>query len=352
MSLNTMSKRMTLEIPNLSDIYARTLLDEALGIIQDEQLWSFQCSESNWITPGLLFPSANAAVANSAGTVTVTIGSTKVIGDATASTAWATYAASNPFAPLTVCQFRNPSYSLYNIVAYDTVSNPPFGTLTLDRTWGEPQGTLKPYMIYQAYFPVPGTDFDRFLDMRDTTNNYPMDYWTKSQRDLTFEDPQRVIFTNPAFAVPYEVDNRVNPLTSPPTNSPTFGQMLYELWPHPLSILPYSFHYVHKGGRLVNPNDTVPYPLTEDVVIEQARIQAYLWKEANKGENVERGSGADYKFLSGVAVKMYQSKIKYIKIKDSGLLELYLNTFRAQVGPTVDREGFGTTNAGLNIGRM
>src|SRR6266436_2617528 len=361
MSLNTMSKRMTLEIPNLSDIYARTLLDEALGVIEDEQLWSFQCRESNWITPGLLFPSNTAAVANSSGTVTTRIGSTQVIGDVTASAAWATYVASSPFAALTVCQFRNPSYSLYNIVDYNTTSNPPFGTLFLDRAWGEPQGPGQAYMIYQAYFPAPVSavsgqttvnNFKRFMDVRDTTNNYALDYWSKSQRDLTFDDPQRTIFTDPAYVVPYEIHNRINPNTLPsPTPSPTFGFMLYELWPHPLSILPYSYHYIYRGPRLQNPSDTVPYPLTEEIVIEQARVQSYLWKEANKGENVERGAGADYKILATAAEKVYQRKIKPLKITDSGLLELYLNKVRCDTGSGSD-DGFGTTAMGLNIGRF
>jgi hypothetical protein len=348
-----MSKRMTLEIPNLSDIYARTLLDEALGVIEDEQTWSFQARESNWITPGLLFPSNNAGVATSAGTVTTDIGDPQVIGDATASTAWANYVASNPFAPLTVCQFRNPSYSLYNIIAYDTTSNPPFGTLTLDRPWGEPEGAQQAYMIYQAYFPAPVSavigqnsvnNFKRFLDVRDTTNNYPLDYWSKSQKDLAFEDPQRTIFTDPAYVVPYEIDNRAG--------SSTLGFMLYELWPHPLSILPYSYHYLYRGPRLQNPSDTVPYPLTEEVVIEQARVQAYLWKEAQKGENIERGAGADYKFLAQAAEKVYQRKIKPIKIIDSGLLELYTHRFRRDIGPQVSDDGYATTNNGLNVGGM
>lgn len=344
---------MTLEIPGFSDIYARIILDEALGVIEDEMMWSFQAREGNWITPGLLFPSNNAGVANSAGTVTVTIGSNQAIGDSTASTAWANYVASNPFAPLTICQFRNPSYSLYNIVAYDITSNPPFGTLTLDRPWGEPAGSQQVYMIYQAYFAAPASqvtgqtnavNFKRFFDIRDTTNNYPMDFWNKTQKDLTYEDPQRTIFNDPAYVIPYEVDNRVN--------SPTLGFMLYELWPHPLSILPYSFHYLFRGPRLQNPSDTVPYPLTEEVVLEQARVQAYLWKEAQKGENIERGAGADFKFLAGAQQKIYERKIKPLKIVDSGLLQLYLNRFRTDIGPQVSDDGYATTNSGLNVGSM
>ena len=354
-----MSKRLTLEIPNMSDIYARTLLDEALGVIEDSQLWSFQSAESNWITPGLLFPANLSAIQLSAGTVTFKIGSNKVIGDTVASAAWAAYQAAPPVptSPLTVCQIRSPFYSLYNIVAYDTTSNPPFGTLTLDRPWGEPQGSAQTYMIYQAYFSAPVTavtnnsilqttvtNFKRFLDIRDTTNNYVLDYWSKNQKQLAFDDPQRIVFTDPAYVIPYQVDQRVN--------SPFIGNMLYELWPHPLSVLPYSYHYLYRGPRLQNPTDTVPYPLTEEVVLEQARIQSYLFKEANKGENVERGSGADYKFLAQASQKVYERKIKPIKITDSGLLDLYLNLFRGDIGSPGSNEGYATTNNGLNIGRL
>ena len=354
-----MSKRLMLEIPNLSDIYARILLDEALGVIEDGQMWSFQCGEGNWITPGLLFPSNQRAIANSAGTVTARIGSNQIIGDLTASLAWANYMAAPPVptSPLTVCQFRSPYYSLYNIMQYDPAVNAPFGTLTLDRPWGEPDGPFLQYMIYQAYFAAPVTqvtntgilqstvlNFKRWLNIRDTTLNYVLDYWSLNQQDLAFRDPQRIIFTNPAYVVPYKIDTR--------KFSPFQGNMLYELWPHPLTILPYTYRYVYRGPRLQNPSDNVPYPLTEEVVIEQARVQAYLFKEANKGENVERGAGADFRFLAQTAQAVCDRKLKPIKITDAGLMEMYMNLFRGEVGSPGQSEGFATTMNGLNIGRM
>src|SRR6185437_9054738 len=261
MSLNSMARRLSLEVPGLADSYAVTLLNEALGHIEDEQMWSFQLKESGWLTPGLLFNSGpGAGPGKSSGTVTFTPYSDQVIGDATASAAWAAYVAP-PF--LTQCQIRSPYYSLYNIIAYDTSSNPPFGTFTLDRPWMEPGGAGMSYMIYQAYFAVPVADFRRFLAARDTTNNAPMDYWSKSQKQLALEDPERVVFDDPAYFVPYEIDAR--------PNSSTLGYMLYELWPHPLSVLPYTFNYLRRGPQLLVPSDTVPYPITEDMVLWQAK---------------------------------------------------------------------------------
>jgi len=336
MSLNTMSRRLSLEVPLLPDSYARTLLDEALGTIEDEQLWSFQLKESGWLTPGLLFPGAPGV---SIGTVTYTPYSNQIIGDATASAAWLSYVAP-PF--LTQFQIRSPFYSLYNIISIDTTSHPPFATITVDRPWMEPGGVAQAYMIYQAYFAVPVPDFKRFLSARDTTNNWPMDFWTKSQKDLSFEDPQRTIFDDPAYFVPFETDQR--------PGSSTLGNMLYELWPHPLSQRPYSYGYLRRGPRLQQPADTVPYPLTEDLVLWQAKVAAYLYKEAQKGEQVERGSGADYKFLAGGAEARYKVKLKECKERDRDLVDLYFDKFRRGSGQT--GEPFSNMLGELNVGRM
>jgi hypothetical protein len=339
MSLNTMARRMCLEVPKMVDTYAVTLLQEALIDIYKMRMWSFQLKTSGWLTPGLLFPGGPGT---SVGTVTVTPYSPKVIGDATSSAAWQTYIAGGNQPLFTQLQFRSPYYSLYNIIAVDTTSNPPFTTLTLDRPWLEPGGTQQSYMIYQAYFPVPVSDFKRFLSARDTTNNYPMDYWSKSQKDLAVNDPERTIFDDPNYFVPFEQDTRLG--------SATFGNMLYELWPHPLSVLPYTYQFLRQGPPLVLPSDTVPYPLTEELVLWKAKASAFLYKEAQKGEDVARGSGADYKFLSGAAEAQFKGKLKPIKDHDRDLVELYWTKYR--LDPYNEGEPYANINGGLNIGTM
>jgi hypothetical protein len=359
MTLNTMARRMSLEVPGLSDLYATTLLNEALHHAEDEQMWSFQLAEAGWITPGLLFPGGSGL---SAGTVTVTIGSNIVQADTTAAAAWAAYTGP-PL--LTACQFRSPFYSLYNIIGYGTGTSGGYGVggygaggygqgsvgfsyFVLDRPWMEPAGTGQKYMVYQAYFPVPVTtppnpDFRRFFTIRDTTNNAFLDYWSLTQKDLAVTDPERTDFDDPSYVIPYQVDNR------PGTSTP--GSMLFELWPHPLSVLPYTFAYLRRGPSIVNPGDILPYPLTEEMILHRARADAYLWKEAQKGENIERGAGADYKFLAQAEEAKYKMKKKDISQIDRGLVELFFTRWNP-TGWNYSAEGFATINGGLNVGRF
>jgi hypothetical protein len=357
MSLISMAKRMTLEVPGLAENYAKTLLGEAQGLIQDSQLWSFQIKESGWLTPGLLFPSGPG---NSVGTVTVTPYSNLVVADATATTAWQAYVTSNARPLFTELQFRSPSYSLYNIIGFNGASGGGYGVggygvggygdgtsgfaaLTLDRPWMEPGGVNQAYMIYQAYFPVPVSDFKRFLSARNTTDNSGVDYWSLSRKDLAIRDAQRTIFDDPLFFVPFETDQR--------PGSATLGNMLIELWPHPVSVLPFSFDYLRRGPQLVNPNDTVPYPFTEEMVLWQAKEAAYLFKAAQKGEDMDRGSGADWRFLAGGAVEKYKACLKTVKDKDRDLMpDLYFN--RLINSYQLSEDGYSTETGQLNVGRF
>lgn len=347
MAFANMAFEVTGEIPGLPFPLAQTKLNEALGLIYDAQLWSFQMLENGWLTPGLLFPATGGS--QSSGTITTKAYNNQVIGDAVASAAWATYNSAGNLPLLTQVQIRSPYYSLYNIIGYDTTTNPPFGTFTLDRPWLEPPGALQAYMVYQAYFPVPVSDFKRFFEIRDTTNAAPLDYWTMSRKDLAIEDPQRTNFDQPAFVVPFEVDNRGAGTVNA---SATLGNMLYELWPHPLSILPYTFSYLRRGPQLVLPSDTVPYPLTEELVKFRAKEISCLWKEAQKGEGIKRGSGADWRFLSEVNAAEYKRCLKPISDRDRDMAELYFTRFVRDAAIGWYGQPFATINGGLNVGRF
>ncbi len=198
-------------------------------------------------------------------------------------------------------------------------------------------------MVYQCYFPVPVSDFKRFLEIRDTTNASPMDYWTYSRRDLANIDPQRTAFNLPAFVVPYEVDARVG--------SPTLGNMLYELWGHPLSELPYTFSYLRRGTLLSAPTDTVPVPLTDELVLWRAKEVAYQWKEAQKGDGIARGAGADWRFLAEYASKEFLKKLKIIADRDRDLVDAYFNRYVR--GASINYWGlpYANISGNLNVGR-
>ena len=234
MSWISMSKSLALEIPGVAQSLASTKLNEALQKIYNETDWSSQTQQAGWNCPGLVA---------SIGTTTVSPYSNQVIGDAVASAVWASLSG-RPL--LTELQYRDPSYALYNIVGYDTSTNAPFGTLTLERPWMEPTtGSGQPYYIYQAYFPVPVADFRKFVEIRDTTNNAPVSFTEVSQDDLAAMDAQRLIFgpAVPSYAVPWGTDMR--------PNSATLGYVMYEIWPHNLSHMPYSFSYKRSGPLIV-----------------------------------------------------------------------------------------------------
>lgn len=333
-----MIQRMVGEIPGIAASYAKTLINEALGLIYDSQMWSWQLGVSGWLTPGLLFPGGPGT---SVGTIAVTAFSNQVVGSASASAQWLAYMNAGVMPLFTQFQIRSPYYSLYNIISVNQ-TNPAAIVLTLDRPWMEPTDATASYMIYQAYFAVPVTDFKRFLWARDTRNNQPMNYWGKSQKDLEFQDPQRVVFNLPVYFVPFQPDTR--------PNSATLGQMLYELWPHPLSVLPYTYGYLRRGPLLQNPADTVPYPLTEEAVLWRAKEVAAVWKESQKGDDMERGSGADWKFVAQASNDEYTAVMKTIKDRDRDMVELYFQKYR------MDRyawgEPYATITGQLNVGNF
>lgn len=341
MSYIGMAKELLGDVPGIPLPYAQTLLNQALTRIYEEQRWSFQVGEAGWLTPGLMGGLPPTLPYVSPGKITVSPYSTSLVGDAVATAAWLAWTA--PPA-LTTQQIRVPAYSLYNIIAYDNGQTPgqgnyPFATLTLDRPWMEPAQLAAGYMLYQAYFPVPTTTFRKFGAIRDTTNNAWVNFWQRDQQWLSVNDPQRTVFDIPTYAVPYLVDQRAG--------SPTLGQMLYELWPHPLSVLPYSFSFLQAGPSLVAASDTVPYPLNEELLMWRAKEVAYLWKESQKGDGMQRGSGADWRFLAQEAHAQYLLSLKTVKLLDVGLGDLYWNKF---VQTAVSQDGYETMIGTLNVG--
>jgi hypothetical protein len=212
-------------------------------------------------------------------------------------------------------------------------------TLTLHRQWMEPEQINGGYMIYQAYYAAP-PGFKRWHNIRDTTNNNAMDWWSKTQSDLANEDAERTDFDEPLYVVPYEMDTR--------TGSTTYGQMLFELWPHPIQQLPYTFSCQCNWPALANPSDAVPYPLNDEIVKLRAYEMLYLWKESQKGDEMERGSGANWQFLAQAARDEYTNRLQRIRIMDRHLIDLYFS--KMQRFPEAFGEPYATVEGQLNVG--
>ncbi len=280
MAFIDMAAELTGSVTKLDIDFAKTLINRSWSDVRRKNLWSFQLFEGNWISP---------AIANS-GTVTTTQGARTVVFDATASAALVTLnAIAGPFpTPLLQRQFRIGSAStIYNIWAY--AINTGVVTLTLDRPYVESSGAGQTYMIYQCYYPAPMVDFLTWMSVRDMTNFNDLNtYATREAIDR--KDPQRSIFYLPTDVAPYQQD--LNPA------SPNYGFQLFELWGQPAYVLPYQLYGIRRGALLVNDTDTLPNAVGEDVVVEGAKIKAYEWAEANKGD-MPRNQGSDFRFLIG-----------------------------------------------------
>jgi hypothetical protein len=213
--------------------------------------------------------------------------------------------------------------------------------INLDRPWMEPAQVSAGYMAYQAYFPAPA-GFKRWFNIRDTTNNNYMDWWTKTQEDLANEDAERTFFDEPLYVVPYQPDTR--------PGSATYGQMLFELWPHPVTELPYTWMAQANYSPFVNPTDTVPYPLTEECVKFRAYEAMCLWKEGQKGDDMERGSGANWQFLAGAHRAEYANRLKQCRVMDRNICDLYFTKMRRL--PATQGSPYATIGGSLNIGSM
>ena len=211
--------------------------------------------------------------------------------------------------------------------------------ITIDRPWMEPNQVNASYMIYQAYYAAP-PGFKRWYYISDTTNNNYMDWWTYTQIDLSERDAERTNFEEPLYVVPYGMDTR--------QGSATYGQMLFELWPHPITQLPYTFGCQANWPALQNPGDTLPYPLTDELIKMRSYEMLYLWKESQKGDSMERGSGANWQFLAQAMREEYDDRLKRIRNMDRNLVDLYFTRMRSY--PPASGEVYGTVTGQANVG--
>lgn len=328
MSYLSMATAIQGDVPQIARKQAQIALSEALTKIYNDRSWSFQTAFSGWLPGKVLL---------NAGTYTVTPYSPTIIADATATAAIAAMTG-RPF--ITELQYRDPQRMFYSIVGYDTTTNAPFATLTLDRPWMEPtSGAGQPYMIYQALFVVPVSNFRQFNAMWNTTTAQPMNFSQKSQLDLAVSYPQRLVFGDPYYAISWGADTR--------PGSSTAGYRMYELFPHVLNLEPVSFEYEYDGPLLVNPTDTVPYPLTEELLKWRGKECLYDWCEANKGKHKELQE-TNWEYLSGKAHAQYEENLSKITAVDANLrTDLIVQT---PLTGGYYGQPYSTRTGGVNIG--
>jgi len=412
MSFNSMIQEI-LGVPGMNRGLAATKINEAFVKIQTENVWSFQCKAGGWLTANLLGGPGTQSTFLSPGTITVLPYSTTITADAVATSWWTAPVPYPPllteqqirvplYALYDIIALGNNGTVAYATIlsagsaqtpgvyivpvtdnagpgagatvsitvnADGTVTIPPvvlsagsgyvspavtfaeggtpatfsatlIATITIDRPWMEPAQVSGQYCIYQAYYVNP-PGFRKYFAIRDTTNNEPMNWWDYTQIDLSEEDPQREIFDQPEYVVPFDIDTR--------SGSATFGQSRVELWPHPITQLPYAYQCQCNWPPLQSPVDTVPYPLTEEILKFRTYEVLSLWKESQKGDDMERGSGANWQFLWKANQEEYKDDLRQIRIVDRNLIELYFTKARMSV-PFNAGEPFTNTNGTANVG--
>jgi hypothetical protein len=398
-----------LGIPGTNLKLCKTKANEAFTNIQDENIWNFQFITGGWLTPNMLGGPNTSFL--SPGTITVVPFTQTITGDAVATAAWTAtdpypplltqqqirvpyYSLYNIIAlgnngtvayvkVLTSGSGQTPgTYTVpvldpsigaggtvsITVNANGTVTIPPvlltagnnyttpyitfshggtpstfsvtlIATLTIDRPWTEPIQQNSGYLVYQCYYPAP-LGFKKWIQITDYTNNEPMDWWSYTQASLAQIDPQRTEFDQPDHVVPFGPDTR--------PGSATYGQFLWELYPHPISSLPYTFNCQCDWPSLKNPGDTLPCPLTDELVKWRAYESLYIWKESQKGDDMERGSGANWQFLAKVAREEYENRLKKLRIMDRQLSDLYFT--KARMNAPYNGDAYMNTNNTANVG--
>lgn len=210
--------------------------------------------------------------------------------------------------------------------------------LTIDRPWTEPPQFHGTYMVYQAYYPAP-PGFRRWRTITDYTNNAPINFSDMTQEDLNQEDPQRTIFGQPGYAVYLGPDTR--------QGSATYGSQLFELWPGPTYQCPYTFQCEADWPPLSLPTDTLPYPLNEELVRQRAYEMCCLWREGMKGDEMERGSGANWQFLAKAYHEEYVDRLKRIRIMDRNISDQYLTKAKRNVSSGIGEGDYSGNRASV-----
>lgn len=252
------------DVPKLSEPKAKQIINEALSQIYDSHLWHFLIEQSYIIIPNQLTTGTLAFVRGSRG-VTPSV---------------AAKAALDSFGllpPLTDCQVRIGNGQPYEIASYDNAASSD--NITLSQPYLDTSNPTATYSIYRAYFSPPfstdssGSPIFDFLRFKIIHNRVP------GNRPLTLVTQDWINKRNPqrnSGAEPYAY--------APFSNRASDGVPLYEFEPPPTVSRNLFCIYQKRGQALVNDRDTIPSPLTTQLLMKLARYNAYEWADSHKGE--------------------------------------------------------------------
>ena len=254
MGFQAYSTELLGHVPKLPIELARKQINRAWEAIRRKRLWSFLIQETL-----VLFPDSV-----SAGTVTVTFGSTTIVGDATATAAWGAVLLGTP--PLTSRQFRYGNV-IYNITAVSTTVLPN-DTLTLDMPIGSSTLVGASYSIYVAYVPAPSVDFKRWKSTVDPQQGFSLARHVPRQY-LDLIDPQRSTNGQALRIADYKTQST--------------GRQIFEWWPHQTAQCFFHAMYETRGTDFSDDADALPVQIPESLLIDYALAYfTYPWANANQ----------------------------------------------------------------------
>jgi hypothetical protein len=293
-------------VPKLPYAYSKTLVNRAWNTVRKSQLWSFNLFTSGWVTPPLL----------TTGTVTATTGLATIQFDATAQAAIIAWQSANPYVLVTQLQFRISVGGIYSLIAY----NPGTGAGLLDNIFVDPGGAGQQYQLYQLYYAPPMKDFLGWLSVRNPSFFLNLELDT-TRAYIDSIDPQRTWYQFPTRVVPFGIDIRGQGTVNA---SATLGFPLFELWGQPVNPFGYQCYGMRQGVDLVQPNDTLPVQVGEDLIMAKAREYAYEWAEANK-DLTPRNAGPDFRFLIGQCQAIYAKLLIQYRRQDREFIDNYFS---------------------------
>jgi hypothetical protein len=296
MSLMTMASEVVGQVPGIDYLFATSLVQRAWLDVQRRFLWSFLYG--TWVIP--------TTVPVSAGSVTVTIGSPTVTGNAAATAAWAAIGLE---VPITTQQFRVGQGTIYDIIGYTPPVSPAiYATLTLGQPYVDPaQSAGTGYSIMLNYPIAPVQDFLWFESITDPVSGYQIKT-TLTREYVDSCDPQRFQSGWPIAFIPHDI--------YPYPNLAYSGWPRIEMWPAPVSGYTYIGTYYRSGAMFSAPGATVPLQLGEDVVLAKAKYYAYEWALANQNRSAKISKTGGFAYLMGKMDDQYDDLLNSYILKD------------------------------------
>lgn len=270
---------LTGTLPGLSPLLAQTYINRAWDTIQRERRWGFLSGlDGSVVCPALI----------AAGSYTIVQYQSTVTANAAASAALTPFITGTPLATQLQIRFGGSTTltagQIYRIMAVDT-TDPTALILTLDRAVVELTNAVSTYQAYRCYITAPAIPGGTFLGwdaIVDMTYGFTLKLnWTSRNFDVV--DPQR---TSQGDAYYCGFFRPAGPYGSAATADPNQdrGAPIYELWPAPVSGRTFYVRMLQGPGPLVDPDDTQPQVISDDLILQRAYgWHAFPFAAANVG---------------------------------------------------------------------